>query len=210
MATLAISVTDPAGAPVSDVKITLEGASTRQTRTERGRIAIEELPAGAYKLRFEADGFIPLERELTARAGKPIDVKVTLTPAPKPPPPPPPPPAPAKAPVIKVDPAAIDIPAFQEKNYVGKAAGKSSPLTCAAAGTAVLLQMRDPLEQHAHDEADEFVYVVGGEGTGRVGGTDHKLYAGMLLMVPRGVPHSFTVRRGPLVVLSIKAGQPCM
>jgi mannose-6-phosphate isomerase-like protein (cupin superfamily) len=209
LATLAISVTDPSGAPLSGVKVIVEGAAARQARTERGRIAIEELPAGAYKLRFELDGFVPLERELTARAGKPTDVKVTLNPAPKPAPPPAPAAAPQRPPVLKVEPAAIDIPTFQEKNYVGRAAGKSSPLTCATGATAVLLQMREPLEQHTHDEADEFVYVMGGEGTGNVAGTDHRLQAGMLLMVPRGVPHSFNVRKGPLVVLSIKAGQPC-
>lgn len=207
-ATLAISVTDPSGAPLNAVKVVVEGPASRQTRTERGRIAIEDLPIGAYKLRFELEGFLTLERELTARAGKPIDVKVTMTPAPKPPPPPEPA-APARTPELKVDPAAIDIPTFQEKNYIGRAAGKTSPLACATGGTAVLLQLRDPLEQHAHDDADEFVYVVGGEGTGRVGGTEHRLHPGLLLMVPRGVPHGFSVRRSPLVVLSIMAGMPC-
>ena len=208
-ATLAISVTDPAGAPLGDVKVIVEGPASRQTRTERGRVAIEELPTGAYKLRFELEGFVPLERELTARAGKPIEVKVTLNPAPKPPPPPPAPAAPPP-PTIKADPAAIDILAFLDKNFVGRGTGKTSPLACATGATAVLLQMRDPLQQHTHSDADEFVYVVAGEGTGRVAENDHKLQAGMLLMVPRSVPHSFTPRgRNPLIVLSINAGQPC-
>ena len=201
-------VTDPSGTPLSGVKVTVEGPASRTTRTERGRIAVEELPAGAYKLRFDLDGFVPLERELTARAGKPIDVKVTLSPAPKPPPPPEPP-TPARPAGIKADPVAIDIPTFQEKNYVGKSPAKTSVLTCAAGGVAVLLQIRDPFPQHVHDDADEFVYVVGGDGTGRVGGTDHRMQPGMLLMVPRGVPHGFTARKKPLVVLSIMAGAPC-
>ena len=209
LATLAISVTDPSGAPLTGVKVIVEGPSSRQTRTERGRIAIEELPAGAYRLRFELEGFVPLERELTARAGAPIDVKVTLSPAPKPPPPPAPV-APPPPPPVKADPVAIDIPAFIDKNFVGRAVGKVSPLTCAGGGTAVLIQMREPLEEHSHDGADEFVYVIAGEGTGRVAGTDHRLQAGVFLMVPRTVPHSFTARgRNPLIVVSIKAGQPC-
>ena len=174
LATLAISVTDPAGTPLGGVKVIVEGPANKTTRTERGRVALEELPTGAYKLRFELDGFVPLERELTARAGKPIDVKVTLNPAPKPPPPPAPVPPP-RPPVLKVDPAAIDIPGFQEKNYVGKAPAKTSVLTCATGGAAVLLQVRDPFPQHVHDESDEFVYVIGGEGTGRVGGTEHRM-----------------------------------
>lgn len=207
-ATLAISVTDTSGAPLSAVKVIVDGPASRTTRTERGRVAIEELPTGNYRLRFELEGYVPFERELTARAGKPIDVKVTLNPAPKPAPPPEPV-APA-APALKVDPVAIDIPAFLDKNFVGRAVGKVSPLTCAAGGTAVLIQMREPLEQHAHDNADEFLYVIAGEGTGRVAGNDHKLQAGVLLMVPRSVPHSFTARgRNPLIVVSIKAGQPC-
>ena len=208
LATLAISVTDPSGAPLSAVKVIVEGAATRQTRTERGRVAIEELAPGAYKLRFELEGFIPLERELTARAGKPIEVNVTLTPAPKPPPAPKPI-APSRPPALTVDPVAIDIPTFQEKNYIGRSAGKTSPLACATSGNAVLMQMRDPVETHTHADADEFVYVLGGEGTARLGGTDHKMHAGMLLMVPRGVPHGFSVRKNPLVVLSIMAGAPC-
>jgi hypothetical protein len=210
LATLAITVTDPSGTPLSGVKVIVEGASSRQTRTERGRIAIEDLPSGSYKLRFELEGFTPLERELTARAGKPIDVKVTLTPAPKPEAPPaPPPPAPRPA-TLKVDSFSIDIPAFLDKNFVGRSAGKSSPLTCATGGTALLLQVREPLAEHSHDDADEFAYVVAGEGTGRVGGTEHRLQAGVLVMVPRGMAHSFTARgRNPLILMSVNAGQAC-
>jgi hypothetical protein len=211
LATLAISVTDPAGAPLGNVRVIVEGPASRQTRTERGRVAIEELPAGAYKLRFELDGFVPLERELTARGGKPIEVKVALTPLPKAPAPPRTEPTPQPKPaVLRVSPESIDIPSFYEKNRVGSGPGKSSPLTCATAGTAVLLQMREPLEEHAHDEADEFAYVVGGEGTAKVGGTDHRLQAGVLVMIPRTIPHSFSARgRNPLVVMSIKAGMAC-
>ena len=209
LATLAISVTDPAGAPLNFVKVIVDGPASRQARTERGRIAIEELPTGTYRLRFELEGFVPFEREIVARAGAPIDVKVTLTPAPKPPPPPEPV-KPASPPVLNVPPAAIDVQAFLEKNFVGRAVGKVSPLTCATGGSAVLLQMREPLEEHAHDDADEFVYVIAGEGTGRVAGNDQRLQAGVLLMVPRTVRHGFTRSgRNPLIVISIKAGLPC-
>jgi hypothetical protein len=210
LATLAITVTDPTGTPLTGVRVTLEGPASRQTRTERGRIAFEELPVGTYRLRFDHDEYLSFEREVVARAGAPIDVKVTLTPAPKPPPPPPEPAKPAPPPVLNVSPAAIDVPDFLEKNYVGRAVGKVSPLTCATAGSAVLLQMREPLEEHAHDDSDEFAYVIAGEGTARIAGADHRLQAGMLLMVPRTVRHGFTARgRNPLVVISIKAGLPC-
>ena len=205
-ATLAIFVTDPDGNPLTNVKVTVHAKSTRTTRTERGRVAIEELPSGTYRVTFEHDAFLPFEREVTARAGKPIEIKVTLTPAPKPEPPPPPPPPP---PAAKVDPAVFYIPGFLEKNFVGRSGGKASILACASGGSADLLQMRDPYDTHVHP-SDEFLYVVAGEGTGRVEGTEHKLQAGVLLMVPRGAAHGFVPRgRNPLIVLSIKAGQGC-
>ena len=203
--TLAIFVSDTDGNPVTNVKVTVEAKTTRTTRTERGRVAIEELPAGTYRVRFEHDAYLEQDQQVTVRAGKPTELKVTLTPAPKAAPPPPPPPPPA----AKIDPAVFDIQAFLEKNFVGRSGGKASILTCATGGSADLLQMNDPYDTHVHP-SDEFLYVVAGEGTGRVEGTDHRLKAGVLLMVPRGAAHGFTPRgRRPLIVLSIKAGQGC-
>src|SRR5688500_14231369 len=85
-ATLAILVPDPAGAEIPNVSVTIEGPASRTARTEVRRIAMEDLPRGAYRLRFGREGFITLERELTARAGAPTEVKVTLQPEPEPPP----------------------------------------------------------------------------------------------------------------------------
>ena len=70
------------------MKVTMQGPAKREARTERGRIVFEDVPAGTYRLRFDREGFISLEREVAARGGAPMDVKVTLTPAPPPPPPP--------------------------------------------------------------------------------------------------------------------------
>jgi len=209
-ATLAISVSDPAGTPLGNVKVTIDGPVSRDARTERGRIAIENLPAGSYRLRFEREGFVSLEREVTARGSVPIDVKVTLTPLPPPPDPvpqiPPKPPAPA----LSTAPVAIDMPSFIEKNYVGRSGGKTSAVACAAGGAATLMQVKDPLVEHTHADADEFLYTIAGEGSVRAGGRDQPLRAGVFMMVPRGVPHIIVaVTRSPLVLLSIKAGEPC-
>ena len=46
--TFAIFVTDPAGAPIGGVSVTVEGPAKRQAMTEAGRIALENLPAGTY------------------------------------------------------------------------------------------------------------------------------------------------------------------
>jgi mannose-6-phosphate isomerase-like protein (cupin superfamily) len=210
-ATFAIMVTDPSGAPLGDVRVTVTGPVSRDARTERGQIAFENLPTGSYRLRFDREGFLSLEQEVTARAGAPIDVKVTLTPEPAPPPPPvpavpPPPPAPA----LSTEPVAIDMPAFIEKNYVGRSAGKTSALACTAGGLATLIQVKDPLIEHTHADADEFLYTIAGEGSVRAAGRDQPLRAGVFMMVPRGVPHIIVaVTRNPLMLLSIRAGEHC-
>src|SRR5512144_2486661 len=64
-ATLAITVTDPGGAPINQVKVTLQGPLSRSSTTEHGRIAFEGLPPGTYLLRFEHEDFVTRERELT-------------------------------------------------------------------------------------------------------------------------------------------------
>ena len=208
-ATLAISVADPEGTPIPNVLVTVEGPASRTIRTEGGRIAIEELPPGRYIVRFEQEGFITVERDLTAAAGKPIEVKVTMKPLPAPPPPPASEPPPGK-PSSTAKAAAFDVPGVIEKEFVGRAAGKTTSLACGDSGSASLIQLNQPLQQHAHDDADEFIYVVAGEGSASLQGTAQKLRAGTLLFVPRGTPHSLTVSgRNPLIVLSTRAGGSC-
>jgi mannose-6-phosphate isomerase-like protein (cupin superfamily) len=210
--TLAVQVSDAAGGPIGGVRVSVDGPAHRQSTTERGRIAFESLPAGLYRLRFERDGFITLERELTARGSAPVDVKVTLTPAPEPPPPPPapvpeppPPPPPSDA-----APVVIDLPAFIEKNFVGRGAQKTSSLACGSGATATLLQLREPLPEHSHAEWDEDLYVIAGQGSVHIGGRDQPLTAGVFVMVPRGTPHALTASgRNPLVLLSIRPGDRC-
>lgn len=207
-ATLAILVTDPAGAQIPNVSVTIEGPASRTARTEGGRIAIESLPPGEYRLRFEREGFITLERELTARAGAPTEVKITLQPVPEPPPSPKP--IEPSSPSANGKPAVFDVIAVAEKEFVGRAAGKTTALVCGGEGSATLIQLNDPVTDHAHDDADEFIYVVAGEGAANVQGMAHRLRAGVLLYVPRGVVHRFSRSgRNPLIVLSTRAGDGC-
>ncbi|HVL66927.1 MAG TPA: carboxypeptidase regulatory-like domain-containing protein [Vicinamibacterales bacterium] len=202
-ATLAIVVTDDAGARAGEVTVTVTGPATRTARTEAGRIALEGLPAGSYLLRFEREGFVTLEREVTARAGKPTQVNVTLKPLPPPPAPPPKPP-------VEARPMFADLPALIEKEYVGRAPSRTSALACGAGATSTLIQLNEPLATHAHADADEIFYVVAGEGNARVGTGEQRLKAGMFLFVPRGMSHALTpTGRNPLIVLSTRAGEPC-
>jgi hypothetical protein len=209
--TFAVAVSDPSGAPIPDVKVIVTGAAERTTRTEGGRIVFEGLPAGAYRIRFEKEGFVPLERELTGRGSAPIDVKATLTPLPPPPAPPRAAPAPAPPPEPAVDAkfVVLDMPAFIEKYYIGKAPGRTAPLGCATGGASTLLQINEPLSEHTHGDADEFVYVIAGQGLAQVTDRKEPLGPGVFLMIPRGFAHSFTASKKPLVMVSTRAGEKC-
>jgi mannose-6-phosphate isomerase-like protein (cupin superfamily) len=209
-ATLAIMVTDQAGSPIADVRVTLEGPASREARTERGRLVFEGLPSGSYRLTFEHEGFVASERDVTARGVAPVDVKVTLTRAPSTPAKAERPPLTPVAPIVDAEPVAIDVPSFIEKNFVGRAAGKTSLLACAPSGEATLIQLHEPLADHVHAAADEYLYVIAGEGTARAGTAATALRAGMFMMVPRGVKHSLSASgRSPLVVISVKSGEKC-
>jgi len=209
----AVFVTDSAGAPLSMVKVSLQGPAKKEATTERGRIAFEDLPLGTYRMRFELDDYITLERDVVARAGAPVDVKVMLTSAPPPPAPPVPEPVaavPKAPPQVNAQPIAINLSTFIEKNFVGRAAGKTSELACSTGGGGTLIQVRDPLPEHTHDDADEFLYVVAGAGAVGIGGRETPLEPSTFMLVPRGTAHTVVARgRTPLVMLSIKAGEQC-
>jgi hypothetical protein len=207
--TFAVLVSDPSGAPIPGVKIVLTGAAERTARTEGGRAVFEGLPAGAYRFRFDRDGFVPLERELAGRGGAPIDVKVTLTPAPEPPPPPPAPVPPPPPPRIDAKLVVLDMPAFIERHYVGKTPGKATPLGCSTGGAATLIQINEPIAEHTHADADEFIYVIAGQGSASLAGRQESLGPAVFMMIPRGTPHALTATKKPLVLISTRAGESC-
>jgi mannose-6-phosphate isomerase-like protein (cupin superfamily) len=168
---------------------------------------------GTYRLRFEHDHFVTLERELTVQANKPTSINVALNAAP------PPPEAPARdsAPATATPalppagpPTSVNLIDLIEKNFVGNNPSLTSSVGCAPSATSSLLQIRDPLAQHTHADADEMIYVLGGEGTHKLNGKDIALQAGVFAVIPRGTAHSMT-RRGsrPLIFLSVLSGQLC-
>ena len=207
----AVVVTDASGAPIDNAKVTVTGTAERTGRTEAGRLAFEDLRPGTYRFRFDKDGYVPFERELTARAGAPIDVKVTLDAAPPPPKPiEPVKPAPPPEHTVDAKPMGLDLAAYAGNNAVGRRApGKASGLSCTTGGAASLLQINDPIKEHTHADSDEFVYVLAGEGNAHIGSLDEPMSAGMFLVVPRGMAHTFTASKKPVVFLSILAGDKC-
>jgi len=208
-ATLAITVSAPDGSAISDAVVTVEGPAKRTLRTEAGRAVLEGVPAGEYRLRFEHEGYVPLEKELTARTGKPTEVKVTLTAMPAPPPPPVEPPA-QRPPSPNAKALAADLAALTEKEWIGRAPSKTTLLACSELTNSNLIQLNRPLADHAHADADEIFYVVGGEGIARVATGQQKLQAGVFLFIPRGLSHELTPSgRNPLILMSVRAGESC-
>ena len=214
-----VIVRDVSGTPMSGVKVTISGPANLEVTTDAaGTAPVGVMAEGAYRFRFERDGYITFEREVTVRAGQPSEIFAALRmapPAPAPPPPPPPPPAPAPAPAPRASapsgpPVVVSIPAFLDKNYIGREPLKESILGCLPDSTTRLLQLHDGIVEHTHAELDEILYIVAGEGAVRVRGESSPVSAGSVSIIPRGLPHAIE-RRGktPLMVLSTLSGAPC-
>lgn len=212
---LTVMVTALDGKTLPEASVTTSGPVDREAPTDpSGLVTFANMAPGTYRLRIEHPGFITLEKEVSLAAGKPLRVSATLSAAPPPPPPPkaepaPPPPAPS-GPAGNYVPNSVDIPDLFEKNFIGSSPMKRSPIGCTASSTSTLVQLREPITDHAHADADELIYIVAGEGTHKVDGKEHALSGGVFSTVPRGVTHSI-VRRGrqPLVIISTLSGPPC-
>ena len=168
---------------------------------------------GTYRLQFVREGSITLEHELTLRGGESATVEVVLSAAP----PPPKAPEPVAPPPSSLtlgppgDPKVTPVPLFLEKNFIGgREARKDSPLGCTSTGSATLHQLRDAWLSHTHDDAEEWIYVVAGEGMLRIGTSEQKIQAGTFSLVPHTVAHALIPQgRNPLIVISTLSGSPC-
>jgi quercetin dioxygenase-like cupin family protein len=211
-----VQVTNLEGKTLPDVWVKASGPVDREGPTDSsGMVTFNNLSAGAYRLRFEHDKFVTLERDVTVVAGKPLRLAVSLNAAPPPPPPPPkpePPPAPAVAlpPTDGYTPAVVSVQAWIESNFIGRAPSKSRNAGCTGATTSTMVQTNESISEHTHADTDETIYVVAGEGTFRVPGRESPLAASSFVSIPRGTPHSIT-RKGsrPLMYVSTLAGVPC-
>lgn len=210
--TVALTVTDASGTPIPGVRVMATGPVSREGTTAReGSVTLQTLRAGTYRLRFEADDFVTLERELTLKPGAPAHVDVTLGRAPARPVPPPvsaPVPAPTGTKFAPNPDATVDVlalPDWIEKNYIGRNDPRKETTVGRAPGaTATVLQVREPIRDRVHDDVDEVLYVIAGEGVLRAKGHEQSLDAGACAIIPRGVSYSVERRgKNPLIALSV-------
>jgi mannose-6-phosphate isomerase-like protein (cupin superfamily) len=210
-----VEVTDALGAPLGDATVTMTGAVSREGVTAAdGSLRLINLRAGNYRLRLVREGYITLEREVTLRAGESPNIDVVLMSAPPPPKAPEPvlpPPPPSRSLGAPGEPKVTPVPLFLEKNFIGGREGrKDSPLGCTSSGAATLHQLRDSWLSHSHEDADEWIYVVAGEGVLRIAAAEQRLQAGTFSLVPHSISHALVPQgRNPLIVISILSGPPC-
>jgi len=206
-----VTITDASGAPIDNVHVSATGPVSRQTLSiDTGVARLNSVKPGDYRLRLEREGFITLERDLTVKGGSPVSIDLSLSPAPAPPPAPEPPPS-AVNDAPPGDARSVSIVDFLEKNHFsGKDPQRVDQLGCTASAKTTLLQVKDDQPETAQKDADEVIYVVGGEGKMRLGNTDVPLTAASLVVVPRGTVRGLSRKgRNPLIVLSIVSGPPC-
>jgi len=215
-ATLSVHVTDKSGTGLPNVSIALAGPVERSgTTAADGSLAFRSMRAGTYRLRFEHDGFVTLERELVMARGA-AEVSVALNPAPvKPvvtPPPAPVPvaPRPVERTLRQVEPRALGLVDFIDKNFIGSEPQKISLLACSDGGTARLIQVKEPLANQQDDTADQLLYVIAGGGVVRVKEQSYKAGSGWFIVIPRGAPHNIRREgRNPLIALVVTVGPSC-
>jgi mannose-6-phosphate isomerase-like protein (cupin superfamily) len=210
-----ITITDPSGAPIDNVRVSATGPVDRQTLSiDTGIARLNSVKPGDYRLHLEREGFITLERDLTVKGGSPATIDVSLSPAPPPPPAPEPKPtATSNAPPGKAQ--WVHLADFIEKNFIsGGEPQKEDEIGCTAAARATLLQVRDSIGEKARSDADEALFVIAGEGTLRLGNQDVQLSSkeGTFAVVPRGTVRGLTRTgkgKNPLIVLSVVSGPAC-
>jgi mannose-6-phosphate isomerase-like protein (cupin superfamily) len=216
--TLALTIVDSSGKPIDDVAVTVSGNVDRSGTTGTDGTLSFQLPAGTYRVRMRSDKHVTLEKEVTIRAAAKLAAEGMLNAAPPVAAPPPPAPTPTPEPkptasTLKPGVAVItsvpDLFAQMEKQL------RTSPtvereLGCSGGSSSRLIMTRENVAMHTHADADEMLYVVGGEASMMIADKDQSVEAGWFGVVPRGSSHSVMRRgRNVLVLLSVRSGPPC-
>jgi mannose-6-phosphate isomerase-like protein (cupin superfamily) len=213
---LTVMVTALDGKTLPDTVVKASGPVDREAPTDpSGLVTFANMSPGTYRLRFEREGFITFEKEVSLAAGKPLRASASLSAAPPPPSPPKADPAPAQpaaqpVPAGNYQPNVANFESWIDSSFIGRAPSKRLVAGCTASATSAMVQTNESIAERTRGDADETIYVVAGEGSIRMSGRDHALSASSFVIIPRGTTHSIT-RRGsrPLMFVSTVSGPAC-
>jgi quercetin dioxygenase-like cupin family protein len=210
-----LTITNEKGDLLADASVAVRGSIDRGGSSgSDGIVTLQNMPPGTYRARINRDGYIPLDKEITIKAGTRATAEAMLSAAPPPPPPPPPPPAdtkpaaPAGAPGVATTTTIVDLIAQMRRDPQPVV---DHDLGCAYAAASKLIVAKASIPAHQHADADEFLYVVYGEGTLTLGDKTVPLSDGSFALAPRGVSHGVTKKAGgkELVLFVVLTGKPC-
>ena len=220
-AVLELSVTTMVGMTIPGASVRCEGPTTRMGPTgPDGRVMFENLTAGTYRCRVERESFVTLEKEIAVFAGSRTPAQAVLsagmaTTTAAPPPPPPTPAPTVAAPVLKPgEPRILSLTDLFEQLIREKDPVAERQLGCSGATASRVIRVHESVSVHTHADADEVIYILGGEATIKLGDKDQSVSPGWFSIVPRGMAHSITRRggnptRNPILILSSLSGPVC-
>src|SRR5204862_7634725 len=188
---------------VSGAQVAAHGAGERAGATSAdGTITLQNMPAGTYRCRISRDGFITLEKEVTVKAAARGTAEASLSVAPATPAPTPTPmPTPVEKPSAPMGPpgelkmmniAAIGDQMYQTLKDTSPTADRA--LGCSGVLSSMIVASRDNIAAHRHADADEIIYVMGGDATLTINDKEQVITAGWFGLVPRGASHTVASR----------------
>jgi len=202
---MAVTVTNPRGATVPGVKVSVLGASDRGGKTnDSGQISFTGMQAGTYRIRFSSTHVVPFEKEIALEAGQTATVDITLSAAPPPPEPPPP------AGPVGVPRTVSLVELIEQELIPNNQPRRDTLVSCSGNTRSTLVQLNQDQPRRLYDTAEVSYYVIAGEGAAQTGGADTPIEAGSFVSIPRGTTHSLVHRgRRPLILLATVNGTPC-
>lgn len=111
--------------------------------------------------------------------------------------------APSEAATLEPAPAIIHAKALAEglTPISGMAGMSARTIYQSSIGAVGVVRFISTVKLHKHLVTREFLYVLSGSGSGRVGSVESRIGPGDLIVIPRGAPHSFVADRGGVKML---------
>ena len=211
-----VAVTDGAGLGLQGVHVLVNGPVMRDGSTVAdGSFRALGLKPGTYRLRFEHQRFITLERDVTVRPGQPTDVDVVLTRAPekdKPEAAPAPVPAPSPERASAPLPAgAFDVTSYLEKEYLKSGPNRVKSIACSDTDAVDLVQTTTSYAVPA-GKRQMAVVAIAGQGHVSIGGKSYPIdsRSGSTVTVPANTGFEASRQgKGTLVFVLVSIGEGC-